>query len=397
MIKESVKAVKYEKDKEKIRSDSKEMVYLDKEAVDMEQYGFDEFFQKKWSEIYNEKWIDELNKKSELESNIVPARVVSDHGQMLKVISPYGELMVKRPITHQLLDQQVAAGDWLAIKYSVEMEDASIEHVLARKTKFSRAAAGIEVKEQIVAANVDVIFLIQSLNKDFNMRRLERYLIASWESGAIPVIVLTKSDLCDDIDRKVTEVEVTAPGVDIFSVSNLTGEGIDTLRQFVTRGKTVALLGSSGVGKSTLVNRLAGQELLKTQAIREDDSKGRHTTTHRELVLLPNGGIILDTPGMRTLSLWEAEDGMEKLYGDIESLIRSCRFTDCKHNNEPGCAVQKGLKNGQIDEQKWISWNKLQKEMRFLNAKKRSKLRAAEKQSYKRQSKASVFSKIDQF
>lgn len=370
--------------------DKREMIDVNNVKNNMEDYGFDDFFQKQWSQIYNEKWNFE-----DVESSIVPARVISDFGQMLKVVSPIGEIMVKRPKGHQIMEQQVAAGDWLAIRFIESSTEAVIDHILKRKTKFSRAAAGIEVKEQIVAANVDVIFLIQSLNKDFNMRRLERYLIAAWESGAIPVIVLTKADLCEDIENRVLEVETTAPGVNIFSISNLTGEGIEKLSQFISKGKTIALLGSSGVGKSTLVNRLAGQELLKTQSVREDDSKGRHTTTHRELVLLPEGGLILDTPGMRTLSLWEAEDGMEKLYGDIESLIKSCRFTDCKHQKEPGCAVRIALKSGKLDEHKWLSWNKLQKEMKFLNAKKNSKLKASEKQSYKRESKASVFSHID--
>lgn len=373
-------------------ANKKEMIDVEGYIVDMEDYGFDTFFQNQWTQTYGEIW-----NCDRMEQAIVPARVISDFGQMLKVISPFGELKVNRPKEQHVLEQQVSAGDWLAIKFDENRAEATVAHVLNRKTKFSRAAAGIEVKEQIVAANVDVIFLIQSLNKDFNMRRLERYLIAAWESGANPVIVLTKSDLCDDIEGKMMEVEATAPGVNIFSISNLTGEGIEALRTFVKKGKTIALLGSSGVGKSTLVNKLAGRELLKTQSIREEDSKGRHTTTHRELVLLPDGGMILDTPGMRTLSLWEAEEGMEKLYGDVEALIQSCRFTDCKHQNEPGCAVRAALKSGKLEEHKWLSWKKLQKEMRFLNAKKNSKLRAAEKQSYKRESKSSVLSHIDQY
>ncbi|GAB6108040.1 ribosome small subunit-dependent GTPase A [Fusibacter bizertensis] len=388
-----MKEIKNEEKSFKMNMDNiKEMIDVKGYTIDMNDYGFDAFFQNQWTKTYGENW-----NCDRIDQAVVPARVISDFGQMLKVVSPLGELKVNRPKEQQVLEQQVSAGDWLSIKFDESRTEATVEHVLDRKTKFSRAAAGIEVKEQIVAANVDVIFLIQSLNKDFNMRRLERYLIAAWESGANPVIVLTKSDLCDDIEGRIMEVEATAPGVNIFTISNLTGEGIDALKTFVTKGKTVALLGSSGVGKSTLVNKLAGRELLKTQSIREEDSKGRHTTTHRELVLLPEGGMILDTPGMRTLSLWEAEEGMEKLYGDIESLIQACRFSDCKHQNEPGCAVRAALRSGKLEEHKWLSWKKLQKEMRFLNAKKNSKLRAAEKQSYKRESKNSVLSHIDQY
>jgi ribosome biogenesis GTPase len=172
--------------------------------------------------------------------------------------------------------------------------------VLTRKTKFSRAAAGIEVKEQIVAANVDTVFLTQSLNRDFNMKRLERYLIAAWESGAVPVVVLTKADCCENVADKISAVYVTAPGVEVYAISCVTGEGIEELKKYFMKETTVALLGSSGVGKSTLVNTLAGKELLKTQEIRNDD-RGKHTTTHRELLLLPEGGLVLDTPGMRSL------------------------------------------------------------------------------------------------
>ncbi len=346
------------------------------EMIDMKDYGFNAFYDKAWFSLYESKW--------HIESPIMPARVISDHGQKVRIMTPFGEKLANRPAHGQEMSQHLAAGDWISVHMINNDSEAIIEHVLPRMTKFSRAAAGVAVKEQIVAANIDTIFLIQSLNKDFNMRRLERYLIAAWESGAVPVIVLTKSDLCDDIEERIQKVEETAPGVEIHSVSNLTGDGIESLRKYVSVGKTIALLGSSGVGKSTLVNTLSGSYVLKTQEIREDDSKGRHTTTHRELVLLPGGGLILDTPGMRTLSLWEAEDGMEKMFGDIESLIKTCRFNDCKHQKEPGCAVREAIRKGTIDELKWQSWLKLQKEIRHLESKKNSKIRAIEKQGIKK-------------
>ena len=346
------------------------------EMIDMKDYGFNAFYDKAWFKLYESEW--------HIESPVMPARVISDHGQKVRIITPFGEKLANRPAHGQEMTQHLAAGDWISVHMINNETEASIEHVLPRMTKFSRAAAGVAVKEQIVAANIDTIFLIQSLNKDFNMRRLERYLIAAWESGAVPVIVLTKSDLCEDIEERIQKVEETAPGVEIHAVSNLTGEGIESLRKYVSVGKTIALLGSSGVGKSTLVNTLTGSYVLKTQEIREDDSKGRHTTTHRELVLLPGGGLILDTPGMRTLSLWEAEEGMEKMFGDIESLIKTCRFNDCKHQKEPGCAVREAIRKGAIDESKWQSWLKLQKEIRHLESKKNSKIRAIEKLGIKK-------------
>jgi ribosome biogenesis GTPase len=348
-------------------------------TIDMKDYGFNAFYEKAWLKLYESEW--------HMDSPSMPARIISDYGQKVRVITPFGEKLANRPAHGQEMVQMLAAGDWLSVHLINNDSEASIEHILPRMTKFSRAAAGVAVKEQIVAANVDTIFLIQSLNKDFNMRRLERYLIAAWESGAVPVIVLTKSDLCDDVDARIQKVEETAPGVEIHAVSNLTGSGIESLRKYVSTGKTIALLGSSGVGKSTLVNTLTGSQVLRTQEIREDDSKGRHTTTHRELVLLPGGGLILDTPGMRTLSLWEAEEGMEKMFGDIESIIKTCRFNDCKHEREPGCAVRDALRKGTIDMPKWQSWLKLQKEIRHLEAKKDNKIRAIEKLGVKKVSR----------
>lgn len=338
--------------------------------MSIEDYGWDEYFARQWKERCAEK--------------MFPGRIIADYGQMLRVTAGQGEYLVNRPLQKHDNDLQVAVGDWAALECDAETGRLSLCFVLPRKTKFSRAASGIAVKEQIVAANVDYVFLMQSLNRDFNMRRLERYLIASWESGAIPVVVLTKTDCCGDVGAKKALACNTAPGVEVHAISCVSGEGMEEVRKYFTRGKTIALLGSSGVGKSTLANALAGEDLFKTQAIREHDARGRHTTTHREIVLLSGGGMILDTPGMRSLSLWEADTGMEVMFGDIEELIKLCRFHDCSHNNEPGCAVREALYTGALDMQRWNSWLKLQKEMAHLEAKKEGRLRLKEKQSGKR-------------
>jgi ribosome biogenesis GTPase / thiamine phosphate phosphatase len=334
--------------------------------MSIKDYGWDEYFEREWKEKSTDK--------------MFPGRIIADYGQILRVFADHGEYCVSRPVQKFKNDLHMAVGDWLALEHSAETQSVCVRLVLTRKTKFSRAAAGIEVKEQIVAANVDTVFLIQSLNRDFNMRRLERYLIAAWESGAIPVVVLTKTDCCDDVADKMAIVYSTAPGVEVYAISCVTGEGIEEIRKYFVKGKTIALLGSSGVGKSTLVNTLAGKELLKTQEIREDDSRGRHTTTHRELLLLPGEGLILDTPGMRSLSLWEADAGIEVMFGDVEELTNMCRFHDCKHGNEPGCAVREALGTGKLEMKRWESWLKLQKELAHLEAKKEGKLRLQEKQ-----------------
>ncbi len=347
-------------------------------------YGWDEHFEKEWKNSVTSELHPVLDAGGACCPSMQPGRIIADYGQMLRVVSDEGELLVNRPVKKLNDPLQLAVGDWVALESSAEAQATQIRFVLARKTKFSRAAAGIEVKEQIIAANVDTVFLIQSLNRDFNMRRLERYLIAAWESGAVPVVVLTKSDCCDNVADRLTTVYATAPGVEVHAISCVTGEGIEEIRKYLVPGKTVALLGSSGVGKSTLVNTLAGKELLKTREIREDDSRGRHTTTHRELLLLPGGGLILDTPGMRSLSLWEADASMDFMFGDVEELVKLCRFFDCKHRTEPGCAVREAIKTGKLEMKRWESWLKLQKELAHLEAKKEGKLRLQEKQWGKR-------------
>lgn len=334
--------------------------------MSMKDYGWDEYFEWEW--------------KQRSTDGMFPGRITADYGQMLRVVSQSGELLVQRPVKMLDDDMQIAVGDWVALDHSAENQLTQILFVLTRKTKFSRTAVGGKMREQIVASNVDIVFLMQSLNRDFNMKRLERYLVAAWESGAMPVVVLTKSDCCDDVADKVATAYRTAPGVEVHAISCVTGEGIDEIKKYFTPGKTVALLGSSGVGKSTLVNTLAGKELLKTQEIREKDDRGRHTTSRRELLLLAGGGLILDNPGMRSLALWESDYGMEVMFGDIEELTKMCRFHDCQHRGEPGCAVREALDTGKLDMKRWENWLKLQREIAYLRARKNGKQRLHEKQ-----------------
>lgn len=238
-------------------------------------------------------------------------------------------------------------GDWVAFT-PFNLDEGLIHAVLPRRSVFARKAAGSSNVEQIVAANLDRVFLAMALNQDYNLRRLERYLALAWESGADPVVVLTKADLCHDLDARGQAVAAIAGIVPVIVTSSLTGAGLDLVRALVEPGRTAAILGSSGAGKSTLINRLLGAEHLVTQPIREDDGRGRHTTTRRELMLLPGGGLILDTPGMRELGLWDGACGLEAAFDDVEALTEACRFRDCEHGSEPGCAVQAALCDGAL-------------------------------------------------
>jgi ribosome biogenesis GTPase len=257
--------------------------------------------------------------------------------------------------------------------------------VLPRSTKFSRLAATDhgQTIEQVVAANVDVVFLVAGLDGDLNLRRLERYLALGWESGATPVIVLTKADLCEDVETLRYEVESVAVGVSVHAVSNVTGDGVDELRAYLTDGRTVAALGSSGVGKSSLVNRLAGEELMAIGDVRAD-GRGRHTTTNRQLLLLPDGGLFLDTPGMRELRLWESEEGLSQTFDDVAAAAALCRFADCSHEREPACGVRAALADGTLPRDRYESWKKLQAELRHLAVKQDARLRSEARREIRR-------------
>jgi ribosome biogenesis GTPase / thiamine phosphate phosphatase len=316
----------------------------------------------------------------------LPARLAAQHRGVYILFTELGELRAETSgrLEHEATGpgEMPAVGDWVAVSARPEEGAATIHAVLPRRTKFSRKVALGASEEQVLAANVDAVFLLMSLNEDFNLRRLERYITMAWESGAKPVIVLTKTDLCPEFALRVLEVEAIAFGVPVHAISSLTGDGLELVRAHLAPGQTIALLGSSGVGKSTLVNTLAGEEILATQPIREDDGEGRHTTTHRQLVLLPGGGLVLDSPGMRELQLWESSDGLSETFGDVEDIAAKCRFSDCGHETEPGCAVRAALEDGTLAHERWASYNKLQRELAHLERRLDKRLQAEAKKRW---------------
>ncbi len=319
-------------------------------------------------------------------------RVVLEHKHMYRIVSDDGEYLgeLAGKFRHEasVKSDYPAVGDWVWITKLPNEQKTVIHGVLTRKSAFSRQAAGEKTEEQIVAANVDYVFLVNALNKDFNLRRIERYLLLAYESGALPVIVLTKQDLCEQVDVLIEETRSIAFGVDVFAVDSVSGTGIQELKSFIKDGKTVALLGSSGVGKSTLLNALIGEEVSKTGGIREGDDKGRHTTTHRELFRLPGGGLVIDTPGMRELQLWEGSSAVDATFTDIEQLSKVCRFSDCKHETEPGCAVRYAIEEGTLELERLTSYNKLQREIAYAARKQSTVLAREERNKWKQITKS---------
>jgi ribosome biogenesis GTPase len=317
---------------------------------------------------------------------VTPARVVREDRGRYRVLDVAGERPAEtaRRLRHAARSrlELPAVGDWVAVRDGGGGPDVIVA-LLPRASAFVRRAAGEKTEEQIVAANIDTVFVVMGLDDNFNVRRVERYLTAAWESGATPVVVLNKSDLAEDLEGALAEVEAVAVRAAVVAVSALGSETLVVLQRWLEPGRTVALLGSSGVGKSTLVNALLGAERLETGAVREADSRGRHTTTHRELVALPGGALLIDTPGMRELQLWGDESSAGAAFPEIVALEAECRFGDCRHDTEPGCAVRAALSEGRLDEGRFESWRKLQRELRFLETKTNARARAEETAKWK--------------
>ncbi|HYO67753.1 MAG TPA: ribosome small subunit-dependent GTPase A [Archangium sp.] len=313
-----------------------------------------------WGPPFQEAWRSRASEGEE------PARIGADYGVEYVLFSARGDMRATIPGRLRMAirkGQSVrpVVGDWVTFEPRSQEGTTVIQAVLPRRTQLARKAAGRTDEEQVVAANVDVVFLVSALTKDLNPRRLERYLAVAGDSGAQPVLVLTKADLCEDVVAARERIAALAPDVPLHTVSSVSGEGLDALWQYIGGNRTVALIGSSGVGKSTLINRLVGSARMEVGAVREDD-KGRHTTTHRELFVLPQGGLVIDTPGMRELGLMENEEGLRTAFTDIEELSAGCRFNDCRHEKEPGCAVREALRSGQLAPERLESFRKLVQE-----------------------------------
>jgi ribosome biogenesis GTPase / thiamine phosphate phosphatase len=308
-------------------------------------------------------WTDELEAafRTHSERGFEPARVVAEHRGGFLVRGARDERLAHargRLRDRELWGSMPAVGDWVAV-CDAPGDRAAIEAVLPRKSKVSRKTPWLKAEEHILVANVDTVVLVGGLDADFNPRRLERYLTAAWDSGADPVIVLTKLDMCDD-PGKLAEAETVAVGVPIYPVSNITGEGIAAVRKLLEPARTFVLLGSSGTGKSTLANRLAGRTVMETGDLR-NDGRGRHTTRHRQLLVMPGGAILIDTPGLRELQVWEGD--IDSAFADIAELAAQCKFNDCAHSTEPDCAVREALETGELDAGRWQNYVKLQREL----------------------------------
>jgi ribosome biogenesis GTPase len=342
--------------------------------VSLSVLGWNSHFDALWQEREEAAWL--------------PARVVSQQRGLWRITGDFVECWAEASGTLRAAAE--SGGDWPAVGDWVAAETVSgrdsrplIQKVLKRRSKFVRKVAGRRVEEQVIAANVDTAFVVMALDGDFNVRRLERYLAQSCESGAKSIVVLNKADDCEDVAARIAEVENVAAGVPVFSISARTGDGVDALDKFLSTGDTVVLLGSSGVGKSTLVNHFLQRDAQAVKAVRASDSRGRHTTTSRELFALPSGALLIDTPGLRELQLWGADEGIEQTFSDLEELAAQCKYGNCGHTAEPGCAVLAAIADGHLDEARIENWRKLQREQEFVNRKIDPEARQREKDRVK--------------
>jgi ribosome biogenesis GTPase len=302
--------------------------------------------------------------------DVMPGRVALEHKHIYRVLTERGDVLARAAgrLRHRATTpvDYPAVGDWVALRLREGEPRAAILSILPRISRFSRKVAGELTQEQVVAANIDTVFLAMGLDGDYNLRRIERYLVTAWNSGARPVVLLNKADLCDDVEGRVREVEGVAAGAPVHATSARGELGVDVIRQHLPPGETVAILGSSGVGKSTIINRLVGKEILRTGDLSADGRRGRHTTTARELIVLPEGGLIIDTPGLREIQLWDVGESLGQAFSDVEELAAGCHFSDCTHESEPRCAVIEAVEEGRLPADRLESYRKLSAEARRI-------------------------------
>jgi len=317
-----------------------------------------------------------------------PARIAKEHKLHYVVYCECGDLRAevsgKFRYCTLLKSNFPKVGDWVIVTPRVKEGRATIHTLLPRKNSFSRKVPGENTEQQVVAANIDTAFIVSGLDGDFNLRRIERYLTLTWNSETRPVIVLNKTDICSEVEERIEKVESVAFGVPVHPISAKKNEGLQMLQKYLGKGKTVVLLGSSGVGKSTIINSLIGLERQSIRSVRETDSHGRHTTSDRELIILPAGGMIIDNPGMRELQMWVDGEDLGENFKDIEELAAHCRFRDCRHQGEPGCSVLEALEEGTLENKRFQSYLKLKRELYYLATRKDQKARLAEKEKWKK-------------
>ena len=345
-------------------------------------------------DLYDLGWNESLNKEiKQYGDEYSIGRVAVEYRSLYKIYTENGSVLAS--VSGKMINSATsredypAVGDWVILDKNASQNDRTIIHrILRRKSKFSRKAAGNSFDEQIIAANIDIAFICMSLNNNFNLRRLERYITMAWDSGSRPIVLLTKADLCDDIENKLEQTSEILFGVDVHCISCVHKSGISEVKNYIKKGITVAFIGSSGVGKSTIINELLGESRQITQEVSSIGEKGRHTTTNRELLILPEGGVVIDTPGMRELHILDVSESIDTVFKDIEELSMRCKFSDCTHISEPRCAVKEAINDGTLSKKRYESYLKLKKEAAYTERKLNKKAEIQYKKAVKKLSKS---------
>ena len=317
-------------------------------------------------------WDDFFQNQIHPNERLIPGRILSENRTNYFVQTEFGEIIGEASgrlmFATDLKSELPKTGDWVLLDYFEDERKGIIQKVLERKTKLSRKSAGSRTEEQIFAANIDYVMIVHPIDESFNYNKLDRQLVAAYQSKAEPIVVLSKSDLCANVNELISEIK-EEHDIALIPTSTVTGDGIDDLKNLIEENKTYVLIGSSGAGKSTLINKLFGSDILKTQEVRDGDKKGKHTTTHRELILLPSGGMLIDNPGIRELQLWNADEGLENTFGEFGELEGDCKYKDCTHTHEAGCAVLEALERGEVSKQRYENYLKMRKELEYLETK----------------------------